>query len=498
MIPNLDKEVLGLSQLQYWKDTETRRVKDSQKLYYWYYNYRDEILQYIETAMGKMFKPKTIGRMNLRVFNIVNRVVDKLALVYKNTPERMLDGGKREEDGQEIQSSADKVYQEILEESNIYQREIEWERLSKLFNTVLVQPIWNETYLDFQIHTPAFTVVETDINDYTKPVAFYFPAYRRLKEGKDEELVLIYWSAKEHFYMDTKGNKHPVGNNTSMVNPYGILPIAVLRRKLGNDFWGEGMWDLVDGNEEVCVQLSNIYYISVFQAHGQPFGVNLGQLKGSDGSPMSEPTLSPDCPILAENIKKDDAQPRLEFLSAKPELKAVTDLIDWTIRTIQSLKGLSPQQYDLQSSVASGISKVIDATDIQEIRQDDLKVLQNFEYDLFRVTKTVNNQHNSKKISSDKFSVKFIDPEVVETTQDKTLKRESGLKNNTISVVDVVMEEHPGMTRDAAIKKIATNMADNEKYLPKQIAPTQEGNLKKSLITDPEKTVRSDVKPDNL
>jgi hypothetical protein len=487
MIPNLAQEVLQVAFLKYWKKLEGLRIKDAEKIYAWYFNEKDKILGYVETGMLKMFKSKTVNKMNIRIFNVVPRIIDKLALVYKDHPERMLDGGIKE-DG--TQTDADKTYREILEESNIYQKEIEWERQSKAFNTVLVQPYFveNGQYVDFKIHTPALTVVEVDPDDYSRIISFCFPVYKKLKPDKDEERVMIYWSATEHFYIDSLGNKMAVVGNEGMVNPYGILPVAVLRRKLGNDFWGEGMWDLVDGNEEVCIQLSNLYYVSIFQSHGQPFGVNL-HLTGADGT-ISEPTLGPDCPILAEGVSKDELPPSLQFVNAHPELKAVQDLIDWSIKTIQSLKGLSPQQYDLQSSIASGISKVIDATDIQEIRQDDLKVLQNFEYDLFKVMKAVNNYHNPKKISSDGFTVKFVDPEVVETQQDKNIKMQVGIANNTISVVDVIMENNPGLTRAQALEKIALNKEDNEKFAPK---PIDNKNLVKEPSAMPDKNMTPDM-----
>lgn len=478
------KDTLNLTLLQYWQKLEDRRILDAKKIYAWYFNVKDDIISYVQTGLKKMFSQDTLNQMNVRVMNIVPRVIDKLALVYKNHPERMLDGGKKEDDSQ---SPADKVYREILEESNIYQREIEWERQSKAFNTILVQPVWVEgkkPYLDFRVHTPAYTVVVTDPLDYTRPIAFYYPTIKEI-DGIEQN-ILVYWSETEHYYVDSLGNKLPVPENRDMVNPYGVLPVAVLRRKLGNDFWGEGKWDLVEGSEEVCVQLTNLFYTSVFQAHGQPFGINL-HLTDGEGNP-SRPKLGPDCPILAENVAKDEYPPSFEFLNSNAKLSEVQDLIDWTIKTIQSINGLSPQQYDLQSSIASGISKVIDATDIQEIRQDDLKVLQNFEYDLFDIMKIVNNIHNSKKISSDVFTVKFIEPEVVETQQDKNIKAQVGIANNTLSVVDVVMKENPGMTRQQALEKIALNKEDNEKFANK----TQ---VKIKDITDPKQPSADSLNP---
>lgn len=491
------EQVVNASAMRYWKQIEAIRVKKAQKIYFWYYNYQDEIIQFIKQAMLKGWRQTTINETRVRVLNVVPRVIDKMALLYKEQPERVLDGGKQiEVDAQkssapppapvppaagmpalppkqpsptiiqkEVQSEDDKVYQQLTLDSEIDMRQSEWEKLSKLFNTVLVQPVWREDpedeesggHLDFIIHTPAWCCVETMDDDYSKPKSFWYPIWKSIEEGKPQEQVLVFWSETEHHIIDGNGTKaNPKGNEDGK-NPYGTLPVAVLRRKLSNDFWGEGMWDLVDGNEEICIQVSNLFKVAAFQLHGQPFGVNLN-LGG-------EPVLGADKPIIVDSVEQGTVQPTFEFVTANTNLKPVMDLVDWALKSFQVAKGLGKQQVDIREVISSGVSKMVDNADVQEDRQDTIPVMQEFEEDLYRKVVAVYNYHTKgKKISlKAEFSIKFPEPIIAETQDERTKKRDAGLKNGTMSRIDILMEDY-SLSREEAVAKLRQIIAENKEY----------------------------------
>lgn len=478
------EQVVNASAMRYWKQVEELRVKKAQKVYFWYHNYQDEIINYIKLAMLKGWREKTVNETRIRVFNIVSRVVDKLALVYKEVPERVLDGGKQIEvraaempasttapppsgaapQVTEKQSPDDVAYQELLQSSTIEQRQSEWEKLAKLFNTVLVQPVWHEDkskseggYIDFMIHTPAWCCVETKDDDYTKAKSFWYPIWRSPGENKPQEQVLIFWSETEHYLIAANGNRVNGVGNLQGKNPYGVLPVAVLRRKLSNDFWGEGMWDLVDGNEEICIQVSNLFKVAAFQLHGQPFGVNLN-LAG-------EPVLGADKPILVDGVESGTVQPSFAFVTANPQLKPVMDLVDWALKNIQIAKGLGSNQVDIQQSIASGASKMVDNADVQEERVSAIPIFQQFEAELFDVTVAVYNYHAKGKKISEKadFSCKFPQPKIVETQDEKNKKRTVGLANGTMSRIDILMEDN-NLSREEAKMKLRQIIAENKEF----------------------------------
>lgn len=448
---------VATSLIRYWKKIEGIRVANAQKMWDWYYNDISDIKQHVIADMKRSFRASTINKINIRIFNIVPRVVNKIAAVYKEPVQRTLDGGVQitaSENGEKKaqQTKDDERFQKLLSESTINKKSLQWHRMGKYFNTVLVQPVWKEDkdtgrkYMDFHVHTPAFCAVESDEVDYLKPKAFYFSAMRTVN-GKQEN-VLVYWSATEHCYIDILGNKIALKDNPQMKNPYGILPAAVLRFTESNDFWGEGMQDLPEGNSEICEQVSNLFFTAKFQSHGQAVAINLG-LKG-------EPQVGADRPIVVNKAMKEEVPPDFFFAQPNPALAEVRNLIDWSMRMLQALKGLSPQQYDVEKSIQSGVSKIVDATEITEIREEDVVVLSEFEKQLSFIVRRVYNVHNpNEKISETAvFNAEFTKPKITKSTQDKVSERSAGL-GSWMTLEDIVREDNPNFSDDQVQTKVA-------------------------------------------
>ena len=500
-MPETAKEAIVLSNLKYWKAIEDIRVKRAQRIWYWIYNEQDKVIGYIQEGMAKMFSTETIAKINVRVFNIVQKVVDRLGFVYKEMPKRVLDGGVKSETDETTgevttqQSTDDERYQEMLKKSTIEKKQSEWDKLSNAFNTVIVQPVWIEekekskSYMDFLIHTPAWCVVETSKSNWLKAKAFYYPMWLKLKDDEQEEQVIVYWSDTEHFLVDALGNKRAYPGNGEMKNPYGILTGVPLRVRDGVDFWGEGWWDLIGANEEICEQVSSLFYTAKFQGFGIAVGVNIGESEIKKGTPK----LSPDTVITIGNgARSDEAAPSLNYINANPMLKEVQDLIDWAIASIQKIKGLSPEQYDTEVAKVSGIAKSIDNSEIEEIRKNKTNICRMFETDLFEVMRTIYNCHNSGNKISDtaEFSIQFAEPKIIESQTDKNARRDFGLKNNITSRIRLIMEDNPGMTEEEAQKEFRSIVAQN-RMLKDEYGLEDEINAANLINNNPDTTDRN-------
>ncbi len=481
-MPQNPEQVIALSAKAYWKKTEEERLRLAQRLWDWYYNDEDKITDYINfgyattdetilsdklTVYGGLAKifPTSYAYMTVKIFNIVTRVIDKLAFVYKENPQRMLNGGKKTEvKGDQIvdvPNPDDDKYQIALTKSTIEKKQSIWNALGKLFNCVLVQPVWikekddKKSYMDFLIHTPAWCTVVTSKSDWLKAEAFYYGIWLQLEEEKAEEQVTVYWSATEHYIIDANGNHRPVPNtngtqqDTEMINPYGVLTAVPLRFRDGIDFWGEGQWDLINANQEVCEQVTNLAYVAKTQLHGQMV------IKDPSNSLKGNIQTGVDHPIHLHGSVEEMAQASVEYINANADLAPVKELVDWWIKSMQSVKGLTPQQYGLDTKILSGDSKEMDATEIEEIRKSDMNTCRMFESDLFDAFRVVYNYHNqSNKISEEaEFSVKFIEPKVLENQTDKNARMKFDIENHLASYIDLIMEKNPGMSREDAQKK---------------------------------------------
>jgi hypothetical protein len=468
----IGKKIMADLYADFWKQQESIRVKQAQKLYDFYFNDRNQLILYVQAAFKTMgFKSETIAKMNVRMRNIVPKVIDKVCQVYKIPAQRFLDEGVKQivdEATKEVvteQTQADKDYQALLKRSTINTKAKEWHKQGKYFNCVLVQPIVvkskkasAESYLDFIIHTPAYTAVTTDALNPNVLKSFAYPIEMEL-DGKEQQEYLVVWTETEHYLLDKKMNKVAPPNNSGMVNPYKRLPVAVLRFKNDpNSFFGEGRWSLVDGVEEIAVQATNLYRVSIFQTHGQAVAIN-ANLKG-------EVEVGEDKILQIENAGREGTQDSdFFFRQASPLVAEVKDLIDWTLRSLQTDEGLNPNSAQIETNIASGVAKIMDNADLNEIRADDRQVLEDFEYDLFEVTKLVAKQEQLANITAEaKFAIRFSEPKVVKTVDEQIKEADSGIKNGVVSRVDLILEKFPEMTREQAEQKLQQNLIENKKW----------------------------------
>jgi hypothetical protein len=247
--------------------------------------------------------------------------------------------------------------------------------------------------------------------------------------------------------------------------------------KDGIDFWGEGWWDLVGANEEICEQVSSLFYTAKFQGFGVAVGINIGESATAKGSPK----LSPDTVVLiGDGVNTGEIASDFKYVNANPMLTEVRDMIDWAIASIQKLKGLTPEQYQTEVNKVAGIAKSIDNSEIEEIRKSKTNTCRMFEADLYEVTKVVYNHHNpGNKISeSAEFSIKFVEPKIFESEQDKKTRREFGLSKGSLSIIDIIKEENPGMTDEEAQKKFESNIAQ-KRMMEDEFGLSDEANLNK-------------------
>jgi hypothetical protein len=181
------------------------------------------------------------------------------------------------------------------------------------------------------------------------------------------------------------------------------------------------------------------------QAHGQLV------LLDPSNSVKGDIQTGVDHPIHIHSFEQNQ-NPDVKYINANAALVPVQELIDWYIKTAQMVKGLSPQQYSLESSVASGVSKTVDSSEIEEIRKNDQNIITMFEADLFDITRTVYNYHNPNNKIDEKaiFSIQFQEQKVLENVTDRNARMKFDLENNLTSIVRLIKEKNPGMSDEEA------------------------------------------------
>jgi hypothetical protein len=421
---------------------EINRIRHFQKLWDYYSGDSEEIVRYLKQALVRTFSMDDISEMQIPFYNITRRIIDRTSIAYFEPAERYLivTEGKPEEKKQAA------LYQEVLNNSNIHISAKQAHKLAKLMDTCYIAPVWRGDHIDYDVF-PAhlISVIEKEDN-YLEPSQIMYRVVKTEKDGT-QSTQHVYWSESKKVITDDTGKVI-----TDEPNPYGLLQFIPLRVRETENHWGEGDTQLIEINEKINVLLVSLYDNAIMQAHGQPFGVNLG----SNGKLKTGPRHL----IEAENVRADQAQPSFQFVSPNPAIDEVTRMVDWMVKTVCVQRGLPAFSVSTEATAQSGAAKAIDILELQEIREDDIQYLRMFEKKLFEATKAVWNYHAKEQIKDTmQFGIDFADISPEPPEKEVLLAKQMKLNMGLWTPVDDFIDEDEGITKEDAFKMVEENLA---------------------------------------
>lgn len=363
-------------------DREQSEMLVAQKWLDYFNKNRDEIVKYCAITAEKTFDD--VSDWQWPPINFVARTIKRLSLAFRNPPAFQFVDAK----GDAIDDSAGKlnalVWNVLFAKMDVIDKLKSIDNYSKLMNTILVEPVWRNGGIDWDIHMRPSTVVIPDPANYLtfKKVAskwsFINPDDLRARDG------WIYWSDDQHEFIDATGRAYGMSTPDGS-NPYETIPMTVVRTIEQDVFWGRFGGDLVDANESTMIQLGNIWEIMIFQSFGQPIGTNL-QLNSGDTL-----RLGPKHPIIAEKVTSDMVPPSLQFVKPDADIAVVMDGIDRYIKWIAASFSLPPSAWSLDEQRQSGFAKFMDNIENLENRDDDIPSWKRTISELFNHSRMVHN-----------------------------------------------------------------------------------------------------------
>lgn len=381
---------------------EQNRALKFQRQYDYYKRDVTRIQAYLYESLLKTFSPATIAKMQLPFFNIVPRIVNRIANAYMRPAERYIsveaDENKVKDPAKLAQAN---LYQSILNNSNINTRVKEAYRLAKLMDVSHIQIVWRNNRIEFDVFPSHLLSVREKPGAFLDPEAVVFKRYEQDVNGIDRP-IYVYWDEQSNIVMDGEGLVPNNDRNPGNKNPYGILPFVTFRLRATESYFGEGDSELVDINEKINVLLVNGYHNAIMQSHGQAFGVNLG--KGADL------ITGPDTIIEVNGAQTGEVIPSLTYLSPSPATAEVMGMVDWLIKTAYLQRGLPPFTASTESKAESGAAKLIDTQELNENREDDIESLRHIEKQIYIVICAIWNYHNAEKLDPEApFKIEFED-----------------------------------------------------------------------------------------
>ena len=454
-------------------DNDEIRIEDQERAYYYYVGDKKEIEGYLKSVIARLFGNNLVNEDELIYdwTNLTKKLINQLAVVYRESAQRyILVDGEQDEDLTEYINS---IYPE---DTNTKDKKAH--RFAKLLNTSFTQVVFDKEKgrMDFVIEPTHKFKVEIDDNDPYKITLLKYLKYFKNDKGEDE-LYTVVWTDETHYKEDTNGNKTAIGNNFDMVNPYGVIPFAMLMMESGEDIWGIGALDVVDANELINVLLTVLVNDHILGGNGLLITTNLDlRTKGTEENGLIKVRTGRRHPIQVEDARTENATPSAQYVTPPSLITEIRDSIDYRIKQVALIKGLNPNSFLADVQATSGYSKIIDSLEQLEIRRDDIEPCRTYEHDRFEIIRRVNNAAYLDAELKSKFDLQEIPEDVelridfaeikVEKTPAEIMEdRRFKLEHNMETPVDWLRQENPDLTEDQAIEIIENNKSIRQRYL---------------------------------
>lgn len=398
-------------------DAKARKAEAGKRIDY----YHDSQLSYIEEMLQSRYTEP--DKFKPAFLNITKKIINVLGMTYLKPALREIEGS----------ASDQEIYTEIIKSSALPIKMKTASRYVKLLKTIMLRPVWRRGKLEIDILTP--DVLDVGTGETPEQLEWIVITHHP-ESGRNEEIEYSLWTADAVRRLNYRGQE--IGNEP---NPYGVLPFVPLWDRVPTtDFWVSGGDDLINAQEVIYEQLTNLGYTMKFQS----FGVMV--LKGQSDSQIQFG------PGHAVHVGENED---VKFESTKSPFKDALSVIEFTLKQVAIMHGISASMLSTDVTEESGVSKIVGNRELDELRTDDLALFAVYEERLFDMIRTVWNTHNpGRQISATaRLLLDFYDPKPPQTVIEKSAEWEFLLGSRIISAVDVAMERNPDLkTREDAIE----------------------------------------------
>lgn len=451
------------------EEDEKQARADAQRLLDWYSKDSAAINLHLLEAAKKTFDSAELKDWQWPLLNGVPRMINRLSLAYKEAPERKLFKGlgkarKEIEPDSEIYEAVFGI-EGMFHNIDLNQKFKEMDRYSSLFNTLHTEVVPRKGAIDWDIRLRPMTIAVPDPEDCLTYSKIAFACNVMNPDTLIPAGGWIYWS--KDFYAMRLTNQDWVGmENEEGLNPYGIIPVVVIRKAEQDDYWGFGGSDLVDGFEKLNIQFAQTWETAFMQTFGIPFGVNL-HLK-----PEETLKIGPRKPVTVEDVGKDEVPPSLTFPKPENDIDKLTDLVTFYIKALGNSEGLPPSAWSMEEIPESGFAKFMNNIESIENREDGINRWKKVEAELFNTSRVVHNYYAKewgvKPIPEDIYmELNYPAVKIPESPLERTTRYVAAKAAGLTSAVRYYMEEK-GLTEEQATELVKKIQEELELSQPKE------------------------------
>jgi len=374
---------------------ENRQRKEESFIRSEYYNGRQQ--QYILDALAKEFSAKVVCEMRtITSISLTNRIVDELAAVYSDAPERSFTNVANEQ----IQEQIDNLYQ--MSAANVALKRAN--KMLKLHKQCALQTVPKNGMVKIRLLQPhqydvvndpespedaaiyiintydrSLTQASTNLQSRSSPrPSFADNSNQNIADQDDYKKSLqrlVWWTGQFNFITDGWGNV--VSDPNAIENPIGRLPFIDIHEDKEFEFWVRCGCPIVDFDRDFGKLLSDTANISRLQGYAQAiiYAETIPENLVVGPNHILRIPLNPD----------SEKDPRFEFVSPSPDLTASLSLLENYLRFFLASQNLQPGEVGSgeTKSYSSGLERMLALIEKFDASRDDFDKFEYVEMQLF-------------------------------------------------------------------------------------------------------------------
>lgn len=421
LIPDLSQQAVLKSVVDAGQNYLAQQNYDMMESLDFYYN------QNLDKHIEQWFASESLSQVPPFLGTCVPRFAKARMMIYRDSAKRLL-GGEINDD-----------YNQLAYRLNSKVRELS--ELAWLLGCCHFKSHYNErkNRLEYEILP---NVQEYYVTGETEPFAYSY----EIESVDPTRKRFVFWSEERdgvegmHFEYDEKGSRYAIGNNSEMINPYGIAPISKV-------MFNRASYDVTRVSMHIMIAMTEIA-LSIRFKLGQPVftGLEDGQSKLSAGIDNAY--------LLPEGAS-------FQYVSPAGSLVEMIEGVKSMANQVAENNQLRIRWGESGGNVPSGEALRIMEIENLETRKSDIPVFREFEQQRYEIDRRILEVHNIVNLPEE-YSVDFGEISFPLSPREEREMLSWKLDNNIISQKDLLLYYNSDMTDEELEMKLSGIMEENQ------------------------------------
>lgn len=424
------------------------------------YNKRSQ--PFVDAKLKEEFPDSWSEMRRLYSINIAQRMTEKMASVYTETPQRTF----HDERGEALSEEQNAYLNDIYEKGG-FNTKLGWaNQVERFQNQAIVQVLPINGMIGLRVYQPHQIDVIPKDNDPESAEAYIISAYDRSSsliagDGQDQKIAdrndkeqterakrrHVWWSTNYNFITD--GNGELKSPPAEIDNPVKALTFVDLAKRKENEFWCRAGNGIIDFSLEFSVILSDVANINRLQGYAQ--GVIMDHKKPEEF--VSGPNR---WMFLQLPSDPDMPQPSAQFISPNADLASSLEFLDKLLNFALTSEGIDPKSITSSKDGAkysSALERFLAQVEAFEPSKKDLELFRTAEAEIFKyVVLWANHFQGASNSPLTKLEgavklpekaylqIQFAEPKLIQSPAEQETQQKTRMEMGVASEVMAVME----------------------------------------------------------